>query len=113
MVDLAQHLKSQIFEGNQIKKNNVVSTISTRTSSMEEDGEVKVKALCDVSVGEENGQVKLESWAKKAVVKSTVQISKTKISDLTKNKNAVLKTIIIPALKDFIVAGNASRKDAL
>ena len=66
MADFAHHLKIQLVEGNQIKKDSVVLTISTRSPSTGEEGEVEVKALCDVPVGEESGQVKLEIWAKKA-----------------------------------------------
>ena len=62
---------------------------------------MEVKAQCEVKIGEETGQIKLEIWPKKPGTESTVQISKSKGVDI-KFKNPALKTIIIPALKSFI-----------
>ena len=101
MSDFAQHLKRQMVEGNHIKRGDVKLTVVSRTPPGEEEGEVEVKAQCEVSIAEETGQIKLEIWAKKPGTESTVQISKGKGVDI-KFKNAALESIIIPALKSFI-----------
>ena len=101
MSDFARHLKRQMVEGNDIKRGDVTLTVVTRTPPGEEEGEVEVKAQCEVAIGEETGQIKLEIWAKKPGTESTVQISKGKRVDI-KFKNAALETIIIPDLKSFI-----------
>ena len=101
MFDFAQHLKRQMVEGNQIKRGDVTLKVVSKSPPSEEDGEVEVKAQCEVEIGEETGGIKLEIWAKKAGTESTVQISKSKGVDI-KLKNAALESIIIPALKIFI-----------
>ena len=101
MSDFAQHLKRQMVEGNQIKRGDVTLTVVSRSPPSEEEGEVEVKAHCEVAISEETGGIKLEIWAKKAGTESTVQISKSKGVDI-KFQNAALKSIIIPALKSFI-----------
>ena len=90
-----------MVEGNQIKRGDVTLKVVSRSPPSEEDGEVEVKAQCEVEIGEETGGIKLEIWAKKAGTESTVQISKSKGVDI-KLKNAALESIIIPALKIFI-----------
>ena len=82
MSDFAQHLKRQMVEGNHIKRGDVTLTVVTRTPPGEEEGEVEVKAQCEVAIGEETGQIKLEIWAKKPGTESTVQISKGKGVDI-------------------------------
>ena len=100
MSDFAQHLKRQMVEGNQVTRGAVTLTVTSRTPPIEEDGEVEVKALCEATVNNETGQVKLEIWAKPPGTESTVQISKGKGLDI-KIKNTVLDNILIPALKSF------------
>ena len=63
--DFTQHLKRQMVEGNQIKRGDVTLTVTSRNPPVEEEGKVEVKAQCEVKIGEETGQIKLEIWAKK------------------------------------------------
>ena len=100
MSDFAQHLKRQMVEGNQVTRGAVTLSVTSRTPPAEEDGQVEVKALCEATIGNETGQVKLEIWAKPPGTESTVQISKGKGVDI-KIKNTVLDNILIPARKSF------------
>ena len=105
-----------MVEGNQVTRGAVTLTVTSRTPPIEEDGEVEVKALCEATVNNETGQVKLEIWAKPPGTESTVQISKGKGVDI-KIKNAVLDNILIPALKSFTgdnnVKSNSVEKQAI
>ena len=106
MADFAQHLKRQLQDGSQIKRANVTLTVTKRTPSNIEDGEEDVKAQCDVALGEETGQIKLEIWAKKPGMESTVQISKSKGVD-KKNLTSCAGNYSHSSIKKFYMRGRS------